>query len=665
MVRRPRVLLGRPARAGLALFLAVLGLSALGAADSHRKGRPPRTPESTLPPDSPLPEPDARARRIVAGGATAEQIAQGPDDEVLRELRDLEAALFPKRVRGLESGWSWDLPEANAAEEGAQLLGLPLRPEAGGAEPALNAKDSAWLRSLTLPDLPVRLDRRVVTYLQFYRDSDRGRAIAAIWARRSGRYVPAIKAELRRAGLPTDLVWLSLIESGHNPTIASPAGAVGLWQFIPHSGRMYGLTVDRWVDERRDPARATQAAIRFLSDLYRRFGNWELAMGAYNMGYAGMSNAVRKFNTNDYWTLSRLEGGIPWETTLYVPKIFAIAIVMNNREAFGLGNIQPDPPISFDTILVEPATPLEDVAKAAGVAMSSLRELNPHYLSDRTPPAPASQAKRWPVRVPQGKGEQALAKLAKTATAKLSTYRVRFGDRLQDVAAELGTTELALRNLNALAADERLEPGTVLLAPPKGARAEAPANPEPEVIVVASDLTPGPLTKRVFFRASSDHSLADIAAAFGVSTRDLASWNALNEKARLSNGLMLQILVPKDESLDHVRHVQEGNARLLLAGSKEFHEHFEGLKGKRRVEVVVQDGDTLASVGKRFGMSVGSMERVNRRSRRTKLVPGETLVVYTDKPATGVDSALEPVPLPEIVPALPEALPALPATAGR
>jgi len=360
-------------------------------------------------------------------------------------------------------------------------------------------------------------------------------------------------------------VWLSLIESGHNPTITSPAGAVGLWQFISHSGRMYGLTVDRWVDERRDPARSTQAAIRFLSDLYRRFGNWELAMGAYNMGYAGMSSAIRKFNTNDYWTLSRLEGGIPWETTLYVPKIFAIAIVMNNREAFGLGNIQPDPPMSFDTILVEPATPLEDVAKAAGVTMSSLRELNPQYLSDRTPPAAAPQSKRWPVRVPPGTGEQALAKLAKTATTKLSTYRVRFGDRLEDVAAELGTTELALRNLNALAADERLEAGTVLLVPPRST--QPPANAEPEVIVVATQLTPGPNTKRVFFRASSDHTLADIAAAFGVSTRDLASWNALNEEARLSTGMTLQILVPKNKPLNHVRYVDAGNARLLLAGS--------------------------------------------------------------------------------------------------
>lgn len=667
MVRRFHAPTGRRVCVWLLSAAIGVGLASEVRADAskaptHRKGPAPKTPNPTLPEDVPLPAPNARARAIVAAGPTREQLRAGPEEETLMELRDIEATLFPRAVRGLQSGWSWDLPEADPAQTAADHQGLPLLPGERSSEVA-HSKDSEWLRSLTLPDLPLRLDRRVVTYLQFYRDNDRGRAIAAIWARRSGRYVPAMKAELRRAGLPTDLVWLSLIESGHNPTIVSPAGAMGLWQFMPHSGRMYGLTVDRWVDERRDPARSTQAAIRFLSDLYRRFGNWELAMAAYNMGYAGMSNSIRKYNTNDFWTLSRLESGIPWETTLYVPKIFAIAIVMNNREAFGLKNIQPDPPIGFDTILVEPATPLEDVAAAAGVSMSSVRELNMQYLADRTPPAEAGDTKRWPVRVPKGAGEQALAKLAKAGSRKLATYRVRFGDQLADVAAELGTTPAALRSLNALAADEKLEPNTVLLVPK--AREERPAAAEPEVVVVAADVPPGPQSRRVFFRATSDHDLSEVAAAFGVSVRELASWNAINEGARLTEGMVLQILVPKDAKLEGVRYLPEADVRVLLTASKEFHEYFEGLKGKRRVEIAVKDGDTLASVGARFGMSVGSMERVNRRSRNSKLVPGETLIVYTDKPVTGVESALEPEPLPEVIATLPEALPPLPVTAGR
>src|SRR5690606_31857300 len=240
-----------------------------------------------------------------------------------------------EQLPGLQSGWSFDLPEVQA--DAGSSLGLPYVSPRFHDHPDLKEEDLTWLRGLTLPDLPVILDRRVVTYLKFYRDSQQGRTIAAIWTKKSGRYVAEMKAQLRRAGLPTDLVWLSMIESGHNPVIKSPAGAVGLWQFMPESGRMYGLVVARWVDERRDPARSTQAAVRFLSDLYRRFGNSELAMAAYNMGYAGMSRAVEKYSSNDYWALSRLESGIPWETTLYVPKIFALAIVMNNRSAFGVG----------------------------------------------------------------------------------------------------------------------------------------------------------------------------------------------------------------------------------------------------------------------------------------------------------------------------------------
>ena len=174
---------------------------------------------------------------------------------------------------------------------------------------------------------------------------------------------------MAKAGLPTDLIWLALIESGYNPTIRSPAGAAGLWQFMPDTARAYGLTVDRWVDERLDPRRATEAAVRLLSDLHRRFGNWELAMAAYNMGHGGLSRAIRKFNSNDFWELSRHEAGIPWETTLYVPKIFATAIVMNNPRAFGIGGVTPSGPEPFDIVRVAPGVLLSRVAAAAEVSV--------------------------------------------------------------------------------------------------------------------------------------------------------------------------------------------------------------------------------------------------------------------------------------------------------
>ncbi|HXK17131.1 MAG TPA: lytic transglycosylase domain-containing protein, partial [Polyangiaceae bacterium] len=311
------------------------------ASAAHPKGRPPAKPSPTLPPGAARPAPDEGARQHITGGTpTDDDLKRGKDDPELRSLREAERVLFPQPLEGVELGFDFAQPSAAGPEVDAS--GLPVGVTSHSSDDAPNASEGAWLHGLTQPDLPTRYDERVVRYLHFYRDTPSGRAIARTWAKKAGRYAPVIKSELGRAGLPTDLVWLSLIESGHNPTIASPVGAAGLWQFMPDAARSYGLTVDRWVDERLDPERSTQAAVRYLSDLYRRFGSWELAMAAYNMGYGGLSRSVKKFNTNDFWELARYEAGIPWETTLYVPKILATAVLMNNRRAFGLDSVSED-----------------------------------------------------------------------------------------------------------------------------------------------------------------------------------------------------------------------------------------------------------------------------------------------------------------------------------
>ena len=279
----------------------------------HQKGAIPRKPNPSLPKGAARPAPDAAARREVAGGPTSDDLRAGKEDAELRALKRADRVLFPKPLEGARPGWSWDLPEP--VENGdAEVVASGLPPDARlGTRPSaeIGAIDAEWIKSLTLPNLPVRYEARVVTYLKFYRDDPQGRSIARVWAQKSGRYAPALRAALSRAGLPTDLLYLSLIESGHNPTIVSAAGAAGLWQFMPDAGRMYGLTVDRWVDERFDAPRATEGAVRYLSDLYRRFGNWDLAMAAYNMGVGGLSRAIKKFNTNDFWELTRLRGGDP------------------------------------------------------------------------------------------------------------------------------------------------------------------------------------------------------------------------------------------------------------------------------------------------------------------------------------------------------------------
>lgn len=627
--------------------------------ESHRRGPAPGKPNSTLPSDAPKAEQNLAARRGIAETNITADAHLELDDEEIQALLRAERVLFPKPLIGATPGWSWGLPQKTqpSAPGGLPPSGPSELEPSSGARPG-----QSWLAQLILPNFGVRLDPRVVTYLEFYKTNPRGQAIARAWAKKSGRFVPALQAALAKAGMPTDLVWLSLIESGHNPTIYSSAGAAGLWQFIPDTGRTYGLTVDRWVDERLDPQRSTDAALGYLADLHKRFGNWELAMAGYNMGHGGLSRAIRKYNTNDYWELSRYEAGIPWETALYVPKIAAIAIVMNNKPIFGIADIKPDLPESFDTLQVPGGVTLEQVAKAAGVTKDQIEALNPHYLAGRLPPTdgkPASSGEkaeaalasaRWRVKIPRGKGEQARVGLSHVAPiqAKYSPYVVRFGDTAEAIAAESGMTEASLRQLNTLGRGEVLQAGHVLLVPKSRAASVKAAK---EVVVVP----PRPFNykgrKQVFYRTIAGDSLEAVAAAFNVSRAEIISWNGLDTQARLLTGMALQLFVKSDFELSTVRLIEA--PEVLIAGTDPFFDYFEAQMGRKRIRVKVQAGDTLAKIGQRYGMSIGMMERINRMSRSTQLKVGDSLVVYAKANdsrgnESSVEDGVERLPLPPV-----------------
>jgi membrane-bound lytic murein transglycosylase D len=599
----------------------------------HQKGKPPHKASPTLSAGASRAQPDRVARQKIAEGPTDEDLRAGKDDPELRSLRAAERVLFPRPLMGVTPGWSWDLPEA-VGKVGPEVITqgtASLRPSGARREAVSGAPDAVWLKSLAMPSLPIVLDEFVLKYLRFYRDSPSGKAIARVWTKKSGRYTAAMRAELARAGVPTDLVWLSMIESGHNPTIVSPAGAAGLWQFMPDAGRTYGLTVDRWVDERLDPERSTQAASRYLSDLYRRFGSWELAIAAYNMGYGGLARSIRKFNSNDFWELVRYEAGVPWETTLYVPKIFALSIVMNNKKAFGLDGIEIEAPETFDVVQVGPSVALSDVARSAGVTEAELAALNPAFLSGRTPPAvPGASKPSWRVHVPVGKGAACSAALARLATDDdaLRTYVTKFGETVESIANVHGVSEARLRAINHVEPKEQLAAGTVLLVP-RAARAAATA-PNDEVVVVPPREFAYAERSRLFYRVLPGDTLSRVANVFSVSVADIGLWNALDENARLQSGMALQLFVDKRKTFS-ARTITPSETHVLVAGSPEFYDYFEGQNGRKRVVISARENDTLATLGKHYGMTVGSMERINRRSRTDKLHAGERIVVYVDR----------------------------------
>ncbi|PIE05539.1 MAG: hypothetical protein CSA75_04220, partial [Sorangium cellulosum] len=359
---------------------------------------PTRHPGKKTRSNKPQRAPDPKARLATAGSANT-PAAASPDTPEQLTLRRAERALFGIDHAASAQGCP---PELLPGANGARIHAAGLPPPPTSPMPVAEvAPKLDFLASLRMPDVPIRWSPRVLKYLDFYKNDPRGRTIVAIWYRKSGRYEPMLRAVLRRHGVPEDLMWVAVIESGLRPTVYSHAGAAGLWQFMPETGRLYGLVIDRWVDERLDPVRATHAAAMYLQDLYRRFGTWELALGSYNMGFGGMLSSIRKYNTNDFWELSRYEAGIPWETTLYVPKILALAVVAKNPDVFGLANIKRDEAAEFDEVDVVPGVSLEAVAEAAEVDISDLAQLNPQLLAARVPPRPPKRAAAgvWRLRV--------------------------------------------------------------------------------------------------------------------------------------------------------------------------------------------------------------------------------------------------------------------------
>lgn len=610
-------------------------------------------------------------RRAIAGGPTGEETSAGVESPELRTLRDAERELFAPAAPAPGSAWPSDLPLLLPGDDAPHVHASGLPPAAPTAPPPPDgAKDLAWLTKLEMPDLPVRWDERVVRYLEFFRDDPRGRATFTNLYRRSGRWQAMMRRALRKKSLPEDLVWVAMIESGFEQVARSPAGAVGLWQFMPETAKIYGLTIDRWLDQRLSPSLETEAAADFLADLHRRFGSWELALAGYNMGYGGLSSVVRRYNTNDFWSLARTEGTLPWETTLYVPKILAAAVVTHNLAAFGFADLPVDAPVETDEVTVPPGTPLSVVALAVGCTPHDLETLNPELRATRTPPLGEGDA-AFAVKVPAGKGGVASQSLARARRdqAPLDRYVVRFGETLEQIAAAHRTTTQKLVDLNAIAPGEAVRGGTVLLVPATDGAAAAATAPPPatgpkQSVVVPADVFVYPDRRRVFYRVQIGDTLREIAAALHVGVDDLDRWNDVDPGARLQEGMTLQAFVPQSADLSRVMVLGENDVHVLPVGSDEFFAMMERDRGFKRITVTARAGDTIEAIGKRFDVPAKTMERVNRRGRTDALKGGEKVVVYVPSTmpapagAAGATASNAPAPngpLPQ--PPVPDLLP--------
>jgi len=383
--------------------------------------------------------------------------------------------------------------------------------------------------------IPLEINPRVQYWIDAF--TGRERDHFALYLSRQGRYGELIESRLRDRGLPDELLYLAIIESGLSPVARSKARAVGMWQFIAGTARLEGLEVSEYLDERRDVERSTDAAINHLERLYNRFGSWYLAAAAYNSGEGRVARAIARRAKGDepsdsmFW---KIHPALPRETRDYVPKLIAATIIGRNREQFGFGEIIPLEPVPVDRVTVPDATDLNVIAEAAGVPASVVAEMNPHLPRQVTPPGRATE-----VRLPAGSAptfEVAFARIPPEKRVRFLDHTVKRGETLSQIARRYGTSVSLVQQTNGLRSANRLKIGQRLRIP-RGAVATTRIASN---VTTSSRSTASPQAQRpagtVTYRVQRGDSLWAIARRHGVTTANLMEWNSLNSGSVLKPG---------------------------------------------------------------------------------------------------------------------------------
>jgi membrane-bound lytic murein transglycosylase D len=450
---------------------------------------------------------------------------------------------------------------------------------------------------------------RVQYYLDFYKSTARDRF--GIWLERMPRYEPMIRERLQAHGLPGDLVYLALIESGFSNTATSRARAVGMWQFMKGTAKLYGLRIDRWVDDRRDPIKATEAAAHHLKDLTNMFGSYYLAAAAYNAGAGRVSRGLNRLPDDDDdsipsdATFFRLYDTklLRRETKDYVPKLIAAAMIAKEPEKYGFPSIPAVATASYDSIVVPDQTGLDVVARLADTTLAAIRDLNPQYLRLTTPPGVASV-----VRLPPGFGEATAVAYADLPAGKRVTYRehtVRGGETLGGLAKRYGVGAADIIASNPRLRGRTLRAGQRLIIPTAG----------PLPAELARQLAAPEPSDAEFHRVRRGETLRLIAGRYGVTQHQLQAWNRLGRSTAIRSGQRLRVSWPdvavRARSKTKARTGTTGKAARPSAS----HSH------------IVRAGETLAGLARRYGVSVQALREANGLSEDARLKRGARLKI--------------------------------------
>lgn len=393
------------------------------------------------------------------------------------------------------------------------------------------AADLSELRlpdDLPVSDLPLTLNSQVEAFINQFQG--RGKASFSRWLARAARYTPMMKEVFRKEGLPEDLVYVAMIESGFTVHARSVANAVGPWQFMSATGRRYSLRIDQWIDERKDPVKATVAAALYLKDLSGMFnGDWYLATAGYNAGENKIFRAIDKYNTSDFWELTK-GSYLKRETKDYVPKLLAAAIVAKDPARYGFADAAAVPQIEYDTVTLSGRTDLELVARLTGTTYQSIRDLNPALRHWSTPP----NYPDFELRIPKGTKVQFEAEYAKVPEQErfsektlYARYTASRKDSQKSVARRFNISVGELAELNGLGRKDRVA-GKVLIVPAR--QSVHFANEGKRSVRQASNR---------YYTIRKGDTLSGLARRFNVSTTLLVAWNNLKMKTVLAPGKRL------------------------------------------------------------------------------------------------------------------------------